>query len=262
MWAVIHALKDVGMRSTSLSRPVLVAALGCMILSACGTHDATTARTSAGSAVPAAATASPSPGDGDGDAEMRFLALNDRVLRACAPEAPDSPDGGVPRPEDLPGWEGVHTPRYGPGETPPGVPAADGSIPVPLDDPARPASAPGASGPEPAEEVPLTGIETCYGNEHAQRVRAAFRDARPSTREAMRKRLTGLDYPAARILPMPDHAGAPRVRLDLRQLGGHVVLEVTGAGTGVDAEAFGAPGTEDVDVTEVKRQPETRPEAR
>ncbi|MFF3341898.1 hypothetical protein [Streptomyces flavidovirens] len=242
------------MRSISLPKPVLVAALGCMVLSGCGTQNATTGQTPAGSAVSAKTPQDAPPGDHD--QEMRFLALMTRITQACAPDAPNaSGTGGAPKPEDLPGWEDAPAPAYGPGETPPGVPNAGGGIPVPLDDPAASEPAPDFTGPKPLKEVPLTGIEKCTGDEHAQRVSEAFQNTKTTGYRAMRRKLTDLDYPASRIHRMPDHAGAPRARLDLRVLGSHLALEVTGTSSGVIVEAFGASETEDVKVTEVKRKP-------
>lgn len=55
---------------------------------------------------------------------------------------------------------------------------------------------------------------------------------------------------------MPSRAGAPRARLDLRFIGSNVALAVTGTSSGVTVEAFGAPETEDVEVTDVQRDPE------
>jgi hypothetical protein len=249
------------MRSIPLPKPVLVAALGCMVLtgcmvlSGCGTQNAAASdQTLAGSAVSAAAPLdAPSIGD---DPEMRFLALAVRITQGCAPDAPDA-SGGVPQPEDLPGWEGEPTPMYGPGETPPGVPNDEGDIPVPLDDPAPSKPTPDSTGPKPVKEVALTGVEKCTGSEHAKRVSEAFKNTKATTGyQAMHKKLTALDYPASRIHRMPDHAGAPRARLDLRVMGSHLALEVTGTSSGVIVEAFGAPETEDVQVTDVQRKPE------
>lgn len=239
------------MRSTTLFKPVLAAALGCLVLSGCGAQNDTPERASAGSTV---AEKAPDPSAPGGDQEMRFLALMTRTAQGCTPGAPNGTGGGVPRPEDLPGAEAVPTPRYGPGQTPPGVPNADGDIPVPLDDAAPPAKPDaGSTSPAAAREVPLTGTEKCVGNEHVKRVAEAFKGTRPAGHEAMQQRLTGLDYPTGRIHRMPDRAGAPRVRIDLRVMGGHVALEVTADAGGVVAEAFGAPETEDVKVTAVTR---------
>ncbi|MEU3668069.1 MULTISPECIES: hypothetical protein [Streptomyces] len=240
------------MRSTTLLKPVLAAALGCLVLSGCGAQNDTPERASAGSTVGENAQDPSSPGD---DQEVRFLALMTRTAQGCSPDAPNATGGGgVPKPEDLPGAEAVPTPRYGPGQTPPGVPNADGDIPVPLDDAAPPSKpATGSASPATAPEVPLAGTEKCVGSEHAKRVGEAFKGTKPADYEAMHKQLTGLDYPASRIHRMPDRAGAPRVRIDLRAMGGHVALEVTADGGGVVAEAFGAPETEDVKVTDVTR---------
>ncbi|GAB2843185.1 hypothetical protein GCM10027074_07150 [Streptomyces deserti] len=241
------------MRSISLPKPVLVAVLGCMVLSGCGTENATTGQEPAGSALSAATPPGAEPGD---DPESRFLELMQRILtQSCAPDAPDG-SGGVPRPEDLPGWEGEHTPRYGPGETPPGVPNAEGDIPLPLDDPAPSKKpSPASTAPKPVKEVPLTGIEKCSGSEHARRVSEAFENTKTTSYQAMHRKLTGLDYPVSRIHRIANHAGAPRARLDLRMIGSHLALEVTGTSSGVIVEAFGAPETEGVEVTDVKRKP-------
>ncbi|MFD7322481.1 hypothetical protein ACFV9D_15550 [Streptomyces sp. NPDC059875] len=239
------------MRSTTLAKPLLAAVLGCIVLSGCGTQKATADQTPAGGTV--SATTPPVAPPTDGDPEMRFLTLLDRVNRGCAPDL-------APRPEDLPGWEAAPTPRYGPGETPPGVPNADGDIPIPVDDPVPSKPTPDSTAPnpvasEPVQEVPLTAVERCTGEEHAQRVGEAFRNTGTTNYQAMHTKLTSLDYPAPRIHRMPDHAGKPRARVDLRFMGSHVALEVTGTGSGVIVETFGAPETEDVQVNEVKRKP-------
>jgi len=253
MCAVISTLHGACMRSTSLPKPVLAAVLGCMVLTGCGTRNTVTDQAPAGSAV--SATPSPDTPPGHSDPETRFLALTARITRSCAPHAPDAGgSGGVPKPEDLPGWAGTPTPRHGPGETPPGVPNSDGDIPVPLDDPAPSEPTSDSTGPVPVNEVPLTGIEKCSGSEHARRVSEAFRNTTTTGYQAIREKLTGLDYPASRIHRMPDPAGAPRARLDLRMTGGQLALEVTGTSSGVIVEAFGAPETEDVKVTDVKRK--------
>lgn len=252
MCAVIGVLHDARMRSISFPKPVLVAALGCMVLSGCGTQHATTDQTPAGSAV--SATTPRNTPSSDNDPDTRLLGLMTRITQGCAPDAPNDNDD-VPNPEDLPGWEGSSTPRYGPGETPPGIPNAEGDIPVPLDDPAPPKPNPDSTGPKPVKEVPLTGTEKCSGSEHAQRVSEAFKNTKTTSYLAMHKKLTSLDYPASRIHRMPNHAGAPRARLDLRMMGSHLALEVTGTTSGVIVEAFGAPEAENVEVTDVKRKP-------
>ena len=253
MIGILHAAC---MRSTRLPKPVLAVVLGCIVLSGCGAQNATADLTRAGGVV-SASTPPEAPPSAD-DPELRFLALLTRTTQGCAPDAPDdSGKGDAPRPEDLPGWEGAPTPRYGPGETPPGVPNAEGDVPVPLpsDAPPPPRSTPSPAKPTSVEEVPLTGIEKCTGSEHAKRISEAFKGMRTVGYQEMRKKLMGLDYPASVIHAMPDHAGAPRARIDVRMMGSHVALEVTGTGNGVIAEAFGAPETEDVKVTEVKRKP-------
>ncbi|MGW7543749.1 hypothetical protein ACWGKQ_21935 [Streptomyces sp. NPDC054770] len=242
------------MRSTSLPKPVLVAVLGCLLLSGCGTRNGTTDQTPAGGGVSAATP--PAAPSRVSERQTRFLALLTRITHSCAPDAPgDIGSGGVPEPEDLPGWEGANSPRYGPGETPSGVPDAAGDIPVPVDGPTPTQPAPAPTEAEPVEEVPLTGIEKCTGGEHAQRISEAFKDARTTGYETLRKKLSDLDYPESRIHRMPNKAGAPRARLDLRMIGSHLALEVTGSGSGVTVDAFGAPETEGVNVTDVQRKP-------
>ncbi|MEV7520620.1 hypothetical protein [Streptomyces sp. NPDC091371] len=245
------------MRSTRLQKSVLVTVLGCVVLAGCGTRNAATDQTPAANAVSAPAPLGAEPGDND--PEMRFVELIGRILQSCDPDALKTPDGsgGMARPEDLPGGKGAGapTPEYGPGETPPGVPNADGAVPVPLEDPAPPAPNPDAPGPKPLDEVPLMDIERCGGNEHAKRIGEVFKTAKTTDYREMREKLEGLDYPAERIHRMPDHAGAPRARVDLRFMGGHLVLEVTGTGSGVTVEAFGASEEERVHATEVKRTP-------
>ncbi|MFE4262756.1 hypothetical protein [Streptomyces sp. NPDC056883] len=239
------------MRSHSLQKFLLLAVLGCAVLAGCGTRG-TTDQALAGSSVSAAAV--PDAAGSDEDQELRLMELMVRDVPRCnqyiandkgvLPK--DLPSGGVPpKPEDLPGWE-------------PGAPSAGGRTPVPLPEaPAPPEPDPDSTPPNPEEEVPLNAYEECFGVEEAQRVSEAFKDTKTAGYEAMQKRLTELAYPAARIHRMPDHAGAPRARVDLRFMGGRLALEVTGTGTGtgVTVEAFGASEEEGVNLAEVKRKP-------
>ncbi|MFJ8645933.1 SPOR domain-containing protein [Streptomyces sp. NPDC093546] len=246
------------MRSISLPKSVLVAALGCLVLSACGTQKAATGPAApAGGAASARAVPSTSPSDlsGHRDPEMRFIDLVGQTLQACSPDAPGDKGGGdVPVPDGLV-LEEEPTRIHGPGETPPPVPgdAEDVPVPLPSDAPEPPSPAPGARKPAPVE-VPLTEVEQCFADQHADRVGKAF-NTRTTDYDAMRTKLIALDYPASRVHRMPDHGGAPRVRVDLRFMGGHEALEVTGTGSGVIVETFGAPETEDVKLTDVKRKP-------
>ncbi|MGW3244887.1 hypothetical protein [Streptomyces sp. NPDC001070] len=251
MRAVTGVQQDAGMRSISLPKPGAVTVLGCMVLSGCGTRHAATDRTPAGSAVSVASTPDAEHG---ADSVLRFLELITSITQSCAPDVPNG-KGDVPEPEDLPGWEGTPTPRYGPGETPPGVPKAEGDIPAPLDDSEPPEPSPESPRSEPVEEVPLTAAETCSGGRHAKRVSEAFKNTKTTNYRALHKKLTGLGYPASRIHRMPNRAGAPCARLDLRFMGDHLALEVTGTSSGVTAEAFGASEEVRVQVTEVQRQP-------
>ncbi|MFF5030255.1 hypothetical protein ACFY2J_39495 [Streptomyces collinus] len=101
----------------------------------------------------------------------------------------------------------------------------------------------------------LTEAEACEGTAHADRVTGAFQGTATTDYAALLEKLTGLDYPAERIHRMPQRRGEPRARIDLRFMGGHLVLEVTGARDGVFVEPFGAPETEDVQVTDIQRTP-------
>lgn len=108
--------------------------------------------------------------------------------------------------------------------------------------------------PVSVEEVPLNAVEKCRGKLHAERIHEAFSSTGANDYELLHEKLTALDYPAARIHWMPDHAGVPRARIDLRVAGGdHLAVEVNGYNTFVTVEAFGAP--EGVSVTDVRRNP-------
>ncbi|CAL9413924.1 hypothetical protein SUDANB58_01703 [Streptomyces sp. enrichment culture] len=245
------------MRPTFLPKPVVVAAFGCLVLSlslsGCGSERAA-GRPPARSAAPA--TDPLGAATGADDPELRAFTMLSRVMEDCGPDAPDG-DGGsgaVPEPEDLPGWEDGAAPRYGPGGTPPGVPDAEGDTPVPPDAPAPPEPSPVPTRSGPAGEVPLTDAEKCEGEAHARRIGEAFGGTGPTGHRQIREKLTGLDYLASWIHRMPDRAGAPRVRLDLRFMGGRLALEITGTRGGVTVEAFGAPEAEDVEVTDVVRE--------
>ncbi|MFD6982937.1 hypothetical protein ACFWAX_19815, partial [Streptomyces sp. NPDC059956] len=127
--------------------------------------------------------------------------------------------------------------------------------------PPPPVPSAGSFRPDPEDEVPLNAAEECVGDKQVQRISEAFKNTKTADYQAMHKKLTDLDYPATRMQRMPDHAGAPRVRIDLRVMGGRLALEVTGTSSGVTAEAFGAHEGEEVDVTEVKRKPKPKQDA-
>lgn len=270
MWPVNRSPHDAGMRSLSLPKSLLLAVLGCVVLSGCGTRNATTDQALAGSGVQAATV--PDAAASDDDQELRFMELLTRDVPRCNQYVADDkgmlpeglPSGGItPESEDLPGWEpGAPARMYGPGETLLGSSNAVEGVPVPLPDaPAPPEPDPDFTPPNPEEEVPLNAYEECFGSEEAQRVSEAFKNTKTADYEAMHKKLTELGYPAARIHRMPDHAGAPRARVDLRMMGGRLALEVTGTGSGVTVEAFGALETEDTNVAEVKRKPKPKQDA-
>ncbi|MEU3430621.1 hypothetical protein [Streptomyces gardneri] len=113
------------------------------------------------------------------------------------------------------------------------------------------------SGPTPdstqpvlSDPVPLTTTEQCAAQRHQLRILKAFAGKETATYEQMRAGLTGLEYPGARIHRMPNFAGKPVARLDLRVGAEHLALEVTYIGHGVMVEAFGAP--QDFSVTDVR----------
>lgn len=239
MRSVITATHAPLMRSLSLLKPVVTAVLGCLFLTGCGTQKAAD-QALAGIAISANLTAD--------DAEIGFLELYAHIIQGCAPDAPDSARP-APKPEDLPGGSLPGFPR----STPPGTPDANGDIPVPVDSPAEPI--PDSTLPVQVKEVALNGIETCVGGEHIKRVSDAFKGTGAAGYQQMADKLTALGYPAARIYKMPEHSGFPRARLDLRFMGSRLGLEVTATGSGVVAEAFGVPEREDVNVTQVQREP-------
>ncbi|WP_143661989.1 hypothetical protein [Streptomyces glaucescens] len=92
------------MRSRSFPKSVLVAALGCLVLSACGTQRAASDHAApAGSAVKA--TSSPKAPPSAEDQEVRFIGLVGRAIDACSPDPPSDKSGeggeGVPVPGGL-----------------------------------------------------------------------------------------------------------------------------------------------------------------
>jgi hypothetical protein len=212
------------MRIFLVPKPVMTAVLGCLILTGCGAH-ATAAHAPTGGTMSADLTAD--------EAELRFLDLATRIAQGCAPGAPTPGDSQV-RPRSS---------------TPSGTPNADGDIPVPVDSEPTPDS----TLPVQVEEIALSGVEVCSGEEHVKLVGNAFKGTGAASYQRMADTLTELGYPAARIHEMPEHSGFPRVRLDLRTMGSRLALEVTATGSGVVAEAFGMSELEDVHVTEVRR---------
>ncbi len=245
MWAALVRSHDSRMRTPNrLTRTALAVVLGSVAPTACGTEAPTGATSAEVSAVGAGASKTPAPkrslpSDGlatDPDPEARYLAVSTRILYEFDPSGrgplEPTPEGTIPpRNRNLP--EGG---------------------PVPLDAPEPPSDpdpAPTRTGP--VEEVPLNPLDACAGDAHAERVLAAFDGTGPADYPALRRKLTGLDYPPSRIHRMPDHDGSPRARLDLRFMGDNLVLEITGTPHRVRVEPFGAPETEDVRVTDVRR---------
>ncbi|MGW7435310.1 hypothetical protein [Streptomyces sp. NPDC054849] len=72
------------------------------------------------------------------------------------------------------------------------------------------------------------------------------RAAAPADAEALRPALIELDYPGGRVHQMP---AGDTTRVDLRFMGGHVALEITGTGPTSKVTPFGAPEGEDVAIT-------------
>ncbi|MDX3521505.1 hypothetical protein [Streptomyces scabiei] len=157
------------------------------------------------------------------DAEARFLARADLLSQSCAPDVSSGVDA-----THRPPWP---APRQR--NRPPTPPCPSWSTRC------------------------LTSAEECAAQRHRLRVSGAFSGTDTITYEEMRSKLTRLNYPAARIHRMPDVAGEPVARLDLRVGAEHVALEVTDVDDGVLVEAFGAP--EGVSVTEVRL--ESQPDA-
>ncbi|MEU3842764.1 hypothetical protein AB0E88_22355 [Streptomyces sp. NPDC028635] len=234
------------MRTFTLPRSAAALAMACLALTACGAP---------GSADSAPAGSAVSAGPTDDDAELRFMELNSRIAQQCAPDAPSTATPGssdVPRPEGVPG-RGTPSPRYPAGATPPGTPDAEGDIPVDTGDKARPT--PDSTQAIRVQEVPLSPLETCTGQAHAKRITDAFKDAGPHEYAQLGDKLTTLGYPAARIHRMPDRSGSLRARLDLRSLGSQLALDITATQAMAVVEAFGAPESEDIDLTQVQRKP-------
>ncbi|MFE7598672.1 hypothetical protein [Streptomyces sp. NPDC057494] len=112
------------------------------------------------------------------------------------------------------------------------------------------APTPDSTMPVLADPVPLIPTEECAAQRHQLRISKAFSGKETATYEQMRDRLTTLRYPGARIHRMPNFAGRPVARIDLRVGAEHLAVEVTDIGHSVMVEAFGAP--HDVSVTEVR----------
>ncbi|MFE5941862.1 hypothetical protein [Streptomyces sp. NPDC056480] len=112
------------------------------------------------------------------------------------------------------------------------------------------AATPDTTMPVLVDPLPLTPWEECAAQRHQVRIGKAFSGTETGTYEQMRDRLTILRYPGARIHRMPNFAGRPVARLDLRVGADRLALEVTDIGHGVMVRAFGVP--RHVSVTEVR----------
>lgn len=275
MWPVNGSLHDACMRSHLLPKSLLLAVLGCVVLSGCGTRNATTGQALAGSAVSAVSTQDPKPSE---EEFLQFLELMSSMPSSCAQEVADEKGVSVeelekledlkargvpPRPEELPGWEGGPGPRSFADGMSSAVPHADGGmeggpVPLPSDVPPPPEPDPDFTPADPYEEVTLNPAEECFGGDHVRRVSEGFKNTRTADYQAMQKKLTDLGYPAPYIHRMPDHEGAPRARVDLRLMGSRLALEVTGTSSGVSAEAFGASEEEGVNMVDVNRKPKAK----
>ncbi|MFJ5709479.1 hypothetical protein [Streptomyces sp. NPDC093105] len=231
-------------------------ALGALTLTACGTQNAGGTRSAAEPAAAAAVTASPSPRMLSGkelerhpDPTVRAQAIALRIANTCAP-------GTAMELPPLPAVANV-------AETVPGTPPAAAEPPTPAEPPASadaPADLPSDLPPPPEpqapvslDEVPLTAVDRCAADAHADRIRAAFAAA-PADEAALRTTLTGLDYLPESVHRMPGD-GPLRVRIDLRDLSPNdsLALEVIPTATGVRVDAFGAPVAGDPDITGIRR---------
>ncbi|MFD9038587.1 hypothetical protein [Streptomyces bottropensis] len=197
-------------RSLSGRKSVLVAVLGCAVLSVGGVRSAVAS---------------------DNDPEARFRVLATAITQSCGPVRVDRVTASV-----------------SPSKAASAAAAAAASA-------SRSASW-SASRSTSVPEVPLGVVEACAARVHVQRVDDAFESTGTSGYQAMRDKLTELGYPASRIHRMPDvFSDTPRARLDLRVDGGHLALDVTDYGANVVVEAFGAPASTGVSVTDVRRTP-------
>ncbi|MFE5658494.1 hypothetical protein ACFQ9H_20155 [Streptomyces sp. NPDC056517] len=240
--------------ATRFTKIVLAAALGGMAVSACGTADATGKAQAKVSAVDTTATATATakskptatpermvPPDAlaeHPDPAVRSMALEIRITNTCEP-------GTMPELPALPSTDDLAEPA--PEEQP-----TRSAPPAPL-----PGDATEPPSSEPAVETVLSPLGACVGHAHVDRILNAFDGAGPADYAELRKALIALDYLPEAIHRMPDHGGRPRVRLDLRSTGviDNLVVEVVSTADTVLAEPFGAPVTQSVDVTEVKRKP-------
>ncbi|MFK3730751.1 hypothetical protein ACI2LJ_10905 [Streptomyces sp. NPDC088090] len=236
------------------SLALTAAALGALTLTACGTQNAGAARGAAEPAAAAAVTASPSPRMLSGkelerhpDPVVRAEALAVRLANTCAPgtamELPPLPEVANVA-ETVPGTPPAAEPPT------PAEPPASAGVPADLPPDLPP---PGPEAPVSLDEVPLTDVDRCVADAHADRIRAAFATA-PDGEAALRKTLTGLDYLPETVHRMP--GDALTVRIDLRELspGDSLALEVTATGTGVRVDAFGAPTADTPEITQIRRE--------
>lgn len=83
MWAVVSSLHRTDMRSIFLPKPLLVSALGVVVLAGLGAQNATAAQTYAVSPVAAS----------DDGGEARFLEMADLIWQGCAPDVSNNFDG-------------------------------------------------------------------------------------------------------------------------------------------------------------------------
>ncbi|MFE6710674.1 hypothetical protein [Streptomyces sp. NPDC057695] len=113
---------------------------------------------------------------------------------------------------------------------------------------------PDSTMPVPVDPLPLTPTEVCAAQRHQARIGKAFSGKETGTYERLRDGLTNLRYPGARIHRVPNFAGRPVVRLDVRVGADHLALEVTDTGNAVMVRAFGAP--QYASVTEVRLERE------
>ncbi|MFJ5130953.1 hypothetical protein ACIP80_38500 [Streptomyces sp. NPDC088555] len=190
------------------------AALAVVALAACGSEQAGGRQQNTANSVGAqAATTSPSP-----DAQVAFMEMLERVSALCVPDAPAATESDDP----------------GPGEHPPTRPSE--LLPVdekPPTDVPSPTATP--------EQPKLNEVEACEGREHGKRIAQALTGLSEPAAVQVRQKLNKLGYIDSRIHGLKAERGVVRFYLDLRVMGGQLVLKGTAAGKKTAIGAFAQP---------------------
>lgn len=231
------------MPSIRFTASIVIAAVGSLVLTACGTQAASSTSTT-----PVSSQASATPHRQP--TEKQFLDILNKFARQCSTGSP-SGSGVAPDPGTLPGGiPGGVAPRT---DKPAGSPDANDGTPIPVDESGEMPDKPVQTGPP--QEVELGEIEKCAAAKHVERLTTTAAGAPHNTYSTLQHAIIAAGYRTDRIHKMPDLGGDPRARVDLRFMGSGLAVEVVGTGTGVIAEPFGAPEDESVSVTEVRRKP-------